>query len=121
MNRALNTQTSTDGSRLYKPGDLIDYHRPTATKDEHGGWNGPYPVVKNDPERGQVVCNIGGREVVVRYPDARMTLFLEVLITMDFGMDNDAMRSILQTLKTCRLERARRRLDMLLQISSSHQ
>lgn len=43
MNRALKTQTTIDGGRLYKPGDLVDYHRPTATKDEHGGWNGPYP------------------------------------------------------------------------------
>ena len=47
VKRALKTSTTPDGSRLYKVGDLIDYHRPTATKDEHGGWNGPYPVVRN--------------------------------------------------------------------------
>ena len=45
INRALKTSTTPDASRLYKVGDLIDYHRPTATKDEHGGWNGPYPVI----------------------------------------------------------------------------
>ena len=95
INRALKTQTTTDGSRLYKPGDLIDYHRPTATKDEHGGWNGPYPVVRNEPERGQVICKAGGREIVVQYPDARLTLYLDVYFTKTMGMDNTAMRTLL--------------------------
>ena len=31
INRALKAKTTTDGSRLYNPGDLMDYHRPTAT------------------------------------------------------------------------------------------
>jgi len=61
IKRALKTSTTIDGSRLYKPGDLIDYQRPTVTKDEHGGWNGPYPVVRNEPERGQVICSTGSR------------------------------------------------------------
>ena len=95
INRALKTQTTIDGSRIYKPGDLIDYHRPTATKDEHGGWNGPYPVVRNEPEEGQVICNTGSREVAVQYPDARITLYIEALFTMNEGMDNDAMRLVL--------------------------
>ena len=69
---------------------LIDYRRPTATKDDHGGWNGPYPVVRNEPERGQVICRVGGREVAVGYPDARYTLFAEVLLA--FGDLGDAMR-----------------------------
>ena len=64
--RALKAQTTLDGSRLYKPGDLIDYHRPTATKDEHGGWNGPYPVMRTEPEEGQVICNTGSREVAAQ-------------------------------------------------------
>ena len=80
INRALKTQTTIDGSRLYKPGDLVDYHRPTATKDDHGGWNGPYPVVRNEPERGQVVVKHGNREINVQYPDARLTLFMEILL-----------------------------------------
>eukprot|EP00959_Pyramimonas_sp_CCMP1952_P225992 4726087-Pyramimonas_sp.AAC.1 len=37
----------------YDEGDLVDYHRPTTTNDDWGGWNGPFPVVRNDPERGQ--------------------------------------------------------------------
>ena len=85
-----------DGNRLYNPGDLIDYHRPTATKDEHGGWNGPFPVVRNEPDRGQVICTNGSREITVQYPDARHTLFTEVLVTTELGMDNDAMHLIPQ-------------------------
>ena len=66
-NRALRAKTAPDGARLYAPGDLIDYHRPTATKDDHGGWNGPYPVIRNEPERGQLVVKAGSREVIVQY------------------------------------------------------
>jgi len=91
VNRALKTNTTPDGNRLYKAGDLIDYHRPTATKDEHGGWNGPYPVVRNEPDKGRVICKHGEKEIFVRYPDARLTLFIESILTMDLGMDNMAM------------------------------
>ena len=79
----LKAKTTTDGARLYKPGDLIDYHRVTTTKDEHGGWNGPYPVVRNEPERGQVICKAGAREIAVQYPDARLTLFIEIYFTKE--------------------------------------
>ena len=95
VNRALKTSTTIDGSRLYKVGDLIDFHRPTATKDEHGGWNGPYPVVRNEPDQGKVVCAHGGREIAVRYPDARLTLFVELLMTLELGLDNEAIDAIL--------------------------
>ena len=66
INRVLKGKTTPDASHMCKPGDLIDYHRPTATKDEHGGWNGPYPVKINEPERGSVVCKQGNRDVRVR-------------------------------------------------------
>ena len=95
VKRASTSATTPDGSHLYHPGDLMDYHRPTATKDEHGGWNGPHVVVRNLPERGLVVCNVGNKEVNVRYPDARPTLFLEAVFTMELGMDNDAMDTII--------------------------
>jgi hypothetical protein len=91
INRAIKTRTTPDGRELYKTGDLIDYHRPTATKDEHGGWNGPYPVVRNEPDRGQVVCRTGKTEVNIRYPDARHTLFVEAIFTMELGLDNEPM------------------------------
>ena len=99
INRALKAKTSLDGRTLYKAGDLIDYHRPPATKDDHGGWNGPYPVVRNEPERGQVICKVGEREIAVQYPDARCTLFTEVLIAglpHDGPSNGDAMHIVLR-------------------------
>ena len=87
INRALKTSTTIDGSRMYKPGDLVDYHRDTATKDEHGGWNGPCTVVKNLPDRGLLVCKHGSRELHVQYPDARLTLFMEAVLIAEVGME----------------------------------
>ena len=49
INRSSNATATHDDGRLYKAGDLIDYHRPTATKDESGGWNGPFFVIQNEP------------------------------------------------------------------------
>ena len=95
-NRALKAKTTIDGSRLFNPGDLIDYYRPTATKDEFGGWNGPYPVVRNVPDEGKVVCRTDTRELNVRYPDARLSLYIEAIMTANVGMDNDAMDVILE-------------------------
>ena len=69
-NRALRAPTSADGSRMYREGDMVDYRRPTTTKDDHGGWNGPYPVVRNKPDRGQLVVRARSREINVQYPDA---------------------------------------------------
>ena len=95
VNRALNASTTTDGGRLYKVGDLVDYHRPTATKDEHGGWNGPYAVIKNELDRGKLTVSTGSHEVIVRYPDARLTLFIECYIAATIGSENDAMDLII--------------------------
>ena len=77
INRALKAKTTTDASRLYRPGDLIDDHRPPSTKDDHGGWHGPCKVIRNDADTGRLVCSNGGKEIYVRYPDARHTLFVE--------------------------------------------
>ena len=71
--------------------DLADYHRRTTTKDEHGGWNGPYPVVKDEPDRGSLRVSTGSHEVVVRYPEARPTLFIEIFLADMMGSENDAM------------------------------
>eukprot|EP00959_Pyramimonas_sp_CCMP1952_P136787 2862422-Pyramimonas_sp.AAC.1 len=51
-NRALRIKTTITGQHKCD-GDLVDYHRPTSTNDDWGGWNGPFPVVRKDPERGQ--------------------------------------------------------------------
>ena len=81
---------------MFKEGDLIDYWRQPTTKDEHGGWNGPYPVISNDPERGQLSVSPKGHTVRIRYAEARHTLFTKVLMTSALGMDNDAMDSLLE-------------------------
>eukprot|EP00959_Pyramimonas_sp_CCMP1952_P310586 6499892-Pyramimonas_sp.AAC.1 len=40
---ALRTKTTIAGQHYYNEGDLVDYHRPTTTKDAWGGWDGPFP------------------------------------------------------------------------------
>ena len=95
INRALKTKTTIDGARLYKEGDLIDYYRPTNTKDEHGGWNGPARVLKNDPDRGSLQVQVGGKTVVIHYPNARLTLYLEVLLARETSVTSGAMRTII--------------------------
>ena len=102
----MDTTTTPDGGRLYKDADLIDYHRPTATKDESGGWNGQFPAIKNEPDRGRLIIQSRKREIAVRYPDARHTLLIEVLMTMEFGMDNAAMDLILNYIGRLRAGKA---------------
>ena len=95
VNRALKAKTKPDGGKLFKVGDLIDYHRPTTTKDDHGGWNGPCPVTAIHPDRGHLVCQNGSKPIIVMFPDARLTLFVEVFIARELGSDSAAMRTIL--------------------------
>eukprot|EP00959_Pyramimonas_sp_CCMP1952_P262632 5491738-Pyramimonas_sp.AAC.1 len=93
-NRALRTKTTLTGQHYYDEGDLVDYHRPTATKDDWGGWNGPFPVARNDPERGQV-SRVENRDVQVQYGDARHSLYIEALIAREIGSDTTALRTAL--------------------------
>eukprot|EP00959_Pyramimonas_sp_CCMP1952_P011894 250829-Pyramimonas_sp.AAC.1 len=72
--RALRTRTTITGQHDCDEGNLVDYHRPTTTMDDGGGWNGPFPVVKNDPERGQVIIRVGNRDVQVQHGGARRSL-----------------------------------------------
>ena len=60
-----------------------------------GGWNGLYPVIRNEPERGKLVCSVGGKEVDVHYPKARLTLFTEVFLAKEMSSDDDAMKTVL--------------------------
>jgi hypothetical protein len=54
INRAMRTHTTVPGEVLdYREGDLVDFHRPPAKKDDHA-WHGPARVLRNIPERGQV-------------------------------------------------------------------
>eukprot|EP00959_Pyramimonas_sp_CCMP1952_P129915 2716789-Pyramimonas_sp.AAC.1 len=62
-NRAFRTKTTATGQHYYDEGDLADYHRPKTKKDDWGGWDGPFPVVRNDPEWGRVIIRVGSRDV----------------------------------------------------------
>ena len=94
-NRALKATTRQAGQHHDKPGGLVDYHRPTNTKDDWGGWNGPFPVLRDMPDRRQVVVRAGTREVSVQYPDVRHTLYVDALVLRELGSDNAAMRSVI--------------------------
>eukprot|EP00959_Pyramimonas_sp_CCMP1952_P394590 8267567-Pyramimonas_sp.AAC.1 len=59
---ALRTRTTITGQHYYDEGDVVEYYRPTTTKDDWGGWNGPSPVARNDSERGQVIVRMGNRD-----------------------------------------------------------
>eukprot|EP00959_Pyramimonas_sp_CCMP1952_P276025 5769580-Pyramimonas_sp.AAC.1 len=54
-NRALRTNATVTGQHYYDEGDLVDYHCPTTTMDDWGGWNGPFPAVRNDPEKAREI------------------------------------------------------------------
>eukprot|EP00959_Pyramimonas_sp_CCMP1952_P307211 6430110-Pyramimonas_sp.AAC.1 len=49
--RESRTKTTIAGQHFYAEGDLVDYHRRTTTKDDWGDWNGPFPVVRQGPDR----------------------------------------------------------------------
>eukprot|EP00959_Pyramimonas_sp_CCMP1952_P052539 1098330-Pyramimonas_sp.AAC.1 len=61
---------------------VVDHHRPTTTKDDSGGWNGPLPVVKNDPDK-----------VSGHHPSGQSRC--ATLIAREIGSDNTARRTVL--------------------------
>eukprot|EP00959_Pyramimonas_sp_CCMP1952_P292345 6114206-Pyramimonas_sp.AAC.2 len=61
---------------------IINYHHPTTSKDDWGGWDGPFPVVRNDPERSQVIIRVGSRDVQFKPRE-------------EIGSDNTALRAVL--------------------------
>eukprot|EP00959_Pyramimonas_sp_CCMP1952_P191735 4009374-Pyramimonas_sp.AAC.1 len=75
-NRALRTKTTITGQQYYDEGDLVDYQCPTTAKGDWGGCNGPPPVVRADPDRGQVIIRVGNRDIHVQYGDARHSLYI---------------------------------------------
>ena len=54
-NPAPRARATADGSRMHRECGMVDYRRPTFTKDGQGGWTGPFSVVRNEPDRGQLV------------------------------------------------------------------
>eukprot|EP00959_Pyramimonas_sp_CCMP1952_P267936 5601967-Pyramimonas_sp.AAC.1 len=93
--KVLRTKTTITVQHYYDEGGLVDYHRPTTTKDDRGGWSGPFPVTRDDPDRGQVIMRVGNRDVQVQCGDARRALYIEALIARDTGSDNAAGRTAL--------------------------
>eukprot|EP00959_Pyramimonas_sp_CCMP1952_P288330 6029262-Pyramimonas_sp.AAC.1 len=93
-NRALRTKITTTCQHYYDDGNLVDYHRPTTAEDDWGGWNGPFPVARNDPERGQVIIRVGSRDVQVQCGDARHSLYIEALIARDWFRQHCATDSV---------------------------
>ena len=72
------------------PGDLFDYRRPAATKDDHGSWSWQYAIVRNEPERGQVIVKMGSREPLAQCPDVRHAGYVEALFAREIAMGNMA-------------------------------
>ena len=62
VDRASKARTRSGGHEKYNPGELVDYHRPTTDKDSDGGWHGPYPVVRNEPNLRQVIIRTPTRK-----------------------------------------------------------
>ena len=72
--RAPRATTAGNGARLCREGDMLDYDRPTATSGDHGGWKGPYPVIRNRLGRGQIIAKVRSRQISAQHPDARRAL-----------------------------------------------
>ena len=95
IDRALRAKTTIAGERLYKPNDLVDYHRPPPSKDV-SGWHGLVPVISNHHERGKVICRIQGRDLPCRYPDVRHTLLvMYTFLTNVAGTVDEALSTVL--------------------------
>ena len=85
IKRAQRTTTTPAGQQLdYKPGDQLDFWRPSGSKDK-SGWQQGAVVVENLPSEGQVkVRHKGNRDILVKYPDARRHMeFLAFDLTSD--------------------------------------
>ena len=98
INRAMRTATTPAGEALdFKPGDLVDFHRPPRSKDSPA-WHGPAKVRKNLPQHGQVVLEWNGDEIVCRYPDVRRFMDFGALVWHTGGTRRDATSEVLDTL-----------------------
>ena len=85
IKRAQRTTTTPAGQQLdYKPGDQVDFWRPSGSKDK-SGWQQGAVVVENLPSEGQVKVRYkGNRDILVKYPDARRHMeFLALDLTPD--------------------------------------
>ena len=93
--RARKAKTRHGGHTVHNPGGLVDHHRPTPDKDSHCGWHGPFVCVRNEPLQGQVIIMTPGRtQLPFQYPDARHTLFNDVLVAGLQGIHDPPVREV---------------------------
>ena len=59
----------------HRVGDMVDYHRPLASKDE-SGWHGPVPVTAIGAPAGIVICRIAGQARLCGFADVRLSLLV---------------------------------------------
>ena len=71
IHRAQKSVTTASGQELdYKPGELVDFFRPSGSKDR-SGWQYGAKVIENMPNSGQVKIVYKGLEMLVKYGDVR--------------------------------------------------
>ena len=79
IGRALKASTKHPGEMLYKPGDIVEYHRESSQKDV-SGWLGPADVLDVLADQGQLVLKHRGETIRCRFQDARQFIGLEVIL-----------------------------------------
>ena len=57
IGRALRTSTQHPAERIFQKGDVVEYHRPSISKDI-SGWLGPVDIVEVLPEQGQLLLKL---------------------------------------------------------------
>ena len=99
LNRAMKHRTRPAGERFdYRPGQLVDLHRP-ANQKTASGWRGPAEVVAAHNQDGYVDVKWRGRVLSVRFADLRM----HILAVFMLQMEDPSMTSIRNFLKTHQL------------------
>ena len=79
IGRELKASTKHPGETIYKPGDLVEYHRESSQKDV-SGWLGPADVLEVLADQGQLLVKHRGEKIRCRCQDARHCIGLEVLL-----------------------------------------
>jgi len=79
VGHALKASTKLPGETIYRPGDIVEYHRESSQKDV-SGWLGPADVLEVFADQGQLLIKHKGEEIRCRFQDARHFIGLEVLL-----------------------------------------
>ena len=69
----------------YKIGDMVDHHRPTATKDDPTGWHGPVPFSAVGNPGGTMTCRCYGQDRSCRLADVRFSRFIALVYFDEFA------------------------------------